>query len=150
MKKFLNRSVLPFFLVFLIVFSSVNVLTVSAFAVDVITALELITVAAGAIKTLFDAGASGIDFVATIKAFFASDNGEDSCQFVANNYMFNASMNRIETSKSTLDLLAQDWNNTYSASTKALWSGSLLPAVVVPVLLLRAQSSKMFQMLCLL
>lgn len=116
MKKLWQKAV-AFFLCITV---SVSAFVVPASAVGaeaVLGALTLITSAANAVKTLFDASASGVRFAAVLEDFMSSDGDSEACPFVLPIANVCVQGYSIETSRQVLDCLAQDWNANYRASS---------------------------------
>ena len=113
MKKFWQRVVS----VCLCVALSVPMLALPASAVSVsavISALSKIESAAGAIKALAEATSSVAEMVSDLKEFLKPSTPSDASMWIAASYWGGPDGHRCELiSKTTLELIAQDWNANY-------------------------------------
>lgn len=114
MKKFWQKVIA--FCLCITVSVSAMVAPVAAIAVETIIAgLSLITAAAGAVKALAECTSSVMEMVSDLKEFLNPSTPSDASMWIAASYWGGPDGHRCELiSKTTLELIAQDWNTNYS------------------------------------
>ena len=115
MKKFWQKVIA--FCLCITVSVSAMVAPVSAIAVSsIVAALSLITAAAGAVKALAECTSSVVEMVSDLKEFLKPSTPSDASMWIAASYWGGPDGHRCElVSKTTLELIAQDWNTNYSS-----------------------------------
>ena len=115
MKKFWQKVIA--FCLCITVSVSAMVAPVSAVAVSsIIAVLSLITVAAGAVKALAECTSSVVEMVSDLKEFLKPSTPSDASMWIAASYWGGPDGHRCElVSRTTLELIAQDWNANYSS-----------------------------------